>query len=115
MSPVGFEQSAGDEGDSMEWTNYEEPSTAKMAKRFGNIGLQIVNMLPVDLRHCVAAGCNILWIWSRNNGYVAVPRNPVIVIRHEDGEAGSCQIYVHEAMPGGGVRSSKFRYSGVQQ
>lgn len=118
MSPVGFERSAGDEGDegdNMQWTNYEEPSTAKMKDRFESIGFQIVNLLPSDLRHCIAAGCNILWGCDPEKGYGVKVSNPVIIVQHDDGVPGSCQIYVHEAMPGGGVRSSKFRYSGVQQ
>ena len=91
---------------------YDEPSTEVMEERFSNSVSHLVAAFPIDLKHCIAAGCNIV-VWIEYSDHVnisALTANPVIVVQHDDCPVHS-QVYVYELIPNGNLRASKFRWN----
>ena len=96
---------------------YEEPSTEVMNERFSNSVSHLVAAFPIDLKHCIAAGCNIVVrieyyhrIGSMGLSISAETENPVVVVQHDDCPVHS-QMYIYESMPNGNLRATKFRWN----
>lgn len=87
--------------------NHATPSTKTINDRIlAGIVTPMFNLLPVDMRHCIAAGCDMTW--AIDDGVLLVcPTNPVVLIQISD------RIFLYEEQLGfDAFKATTFQYKG---
>ena len=108
-SPPVSERWVGSDGEEMRInkTGHAAPSTKVIEDRIiHGIATPMLGLLPSDLKHCIAAGCDM--VWGIEDGVLLVnPAGQVVIIRIED------RIFLYEHRPDEDVlRATTFQYKG---